>query len=66
MNITVNGNSQNVISEISVEDLLVELGYKNDFVAVAVNQSCVPRSNFKTHRIHAHDDIEILAPMSGG
>ena len=66
MNITVNGKAEITQEGISVSDLLTSLGYNNGFVAVAINQDCVPRSQFSETTLKGADDIEILAPMSGG
>ncbi|SMF20283.1 sulfur carrier protein ThiS [Pseudobacteriovorax antillogorgiicola] len=66
MNIMVNGKAKTIDQETNVSGLLEALGYKNPFVAVAINHQCVPRSSFATTEIKNNDDIEILAPMSGG
>lgn len=66
MKVTVNGKTEQLVHTCSVEKFLQDLGYKNSFIAVAVNQNHIPRSQFSEHVIEAGDDIEILAPMSGG
>ena len=66
MRITVNGNEINVDNQVTVQNLLHQLGYQDPFVAVAINRTCVPRSQFEKHQIHSQDHVEILAPMSGG
>lgn len=64
--IHINGKASHFVESLTLEELLHELGYKDHFVAVAVNSECVLRKNYATHIIHASDEIEILAPMAGG
>jgi sulfur carrier protein len=66
MNITVNGEKKELPKSCSVSELLDALELKNAFVAVAINNSCVSRSQYNETRIHNNDKIEILAPMAGG
>ena len=66
MKVTVNGQEHNLDSELSIAALLSHLGYKNSFVAVAINKNCIPRSKFEETTLTPSDQIEILAPMSGG
>ncbi len=64
--ILVNGEPQEVGLNVSVDGLLVSLGYGGKAVAVAVNRDFVPRSSYPQTRIQEGDEIEILAPMQGG
>lgn len=66
MEITVNGQSMALETQIPVTKLLEVLGYQNGFVAVAINQQCVPRSHYDQQTVQSGDRIEILAPMAGG
>ena len=66
MNITVNGERKELPESCNVSDLLDALELKNAFVAVAINNSCIGRSQYDETRIHNNDKIEILAPMAGG
>lgn len=66
MQVTINGNPTVLKESLSVEDLLLSLGYKDHFVAVAVNSECIRRSTYRSHLIKVADEIEILAPMAGG
>lgn len=64
--IQVNGKEIKLEKKFSITDLLSFLGYKNHFVAVAVNGECVAKSNFNEVIIKEGDKLEILAPMVGG
>ncbi len=66
MNIRVNGKPVRLEKPLNIDQLLVFLGYQNRFVAVARNQVSVPKSTYQNTFVHTDDDIEILAPMSGG
>ncbi len=66
MKIILNGQSQTLDQQISLEQLLEQHGYSGKTVAVAVNKNFVPKSSYATHMINEQDDIEIVAPMQGG
>lgn len=53
-------------SVATVSDVLAELGYVDQFVAVALNRTCVRRGDFTTTPVQQGDEVEILAPMAGG
>ena len=66
MLIRINGQQHNLLGPVNIQSLLEDLGYRSQFVAVAVNSHCIPRLKFVDFTIHANDEIEILAPMAGG
>ena len=66
MQVRVNGQSRRLNGPVTIQGLLEELGYRNQFVAVALNQHCVPVQQFQDKHIQDQDEIEILAPMAGG
>jgi sulfur carrier protein len=66
MNITVNGEKKELSEKCNVLALLDTLELTNAFVAVAINNSCVSRSQYEETCIKENDKVEILAPMVGG
>jgi sulfur carrier protein len=34
--------------------------------AVAVNRIFVPKNQYLVHRLHEHDEVEIITPVTGG
>ena len=67
LTLKINGESVQLPRErATVSELLAELGYAKGFVAVALNRTCVRRSEFATTPVNAGDEVEILAPMAGG
>jgi thiamine biosynthesis protein ThiS len=66
MTITLNGAPRELPGPLTVAELLRLLGYAGQAVAVARNQTFVPRSAHATTTLAAGDDVEIVAPMPGG
>ncbi len=64
--ITVNGNRQSFDSELTVSDLLEQLGAPKGAVAVEVNQAIIPRSAHELHRLEDGDVIEVVTFVGGG
>lgn len=66
MTITVNGRPLEVAEGLSVEALLVHLGVRREFTAVAVNREVTPRSAHPATALREGDRVEIVRPMGGG
>ena len=66
MKIVVNGRDMDVADGLSVEALLVELGVKREYTAVAVNRDITPRSAYAATVLRPDDKVEIVRPMGGG
>ena len=75
MRIHVNGESTELngaVSEpastesVSLESVLVALGYRGRKVAVAVNETFVPRAGWRERIIESGDRLDIVAPIQGG
>jgi sulfur carrier protein len=65
MKITINGHAREVMAE-KLEQALDELGYRDSFVATAVNGEFVAKSARPDKQLLDGDRIEIVAPMQGG
>jgi sulfur carrier protein len=66
MQLSVNGVDQEVPAGTSVADLLDTLRVGLEGVAVAVNQTVVPRIDHPDHMLAPRDDIEIIQAVGGG
>jgi sulfur carrier protein len=66
MQVRINGQFRQLSGPTSIESLLQELGYRDHFVAVALNQQCIPKQQFQDKLVTDQDEVEILAPMAGG
>lgn len=64
--ITVNGKRRTLVAELSLQDLLQDLGMTEGRIAVEVNGNIVPRSQFSSQRISNLDSIEIVQAIGGG
>ena len=65
MVLIVNGQNSSVAAA-TVQALLVELGYDEALVAVAVNQDVVRRKDWSATTLADGDRVEILTPRQGG
>ena len=64
--ITVNGKTSTLEAELSLQDLLQDLGMTKGRIAVELNGNIVPRSHFSSQRISNLDSIEIVQAIGGG
>lgn len=65
MRITVNQVTYDLPSQSMVADALNLVNAKPPF-AVAVNLSFVPKSQYAKHALHENDQMEVIAPVTGG
>ena len=66
MHIAINGAVREVQLNCTVAELIVHLGLNPAGVAVAVNQTVVPRSNRTDHALQPQDRVEIIQAVGGG
>ena len=58
--ISVNGKTRTLETELSLQDLLQDLGMTTGRIAVELNGNIVPRSQFSSQLISNLDSIEIV------
>jgi sulfur carrier protein len=68
MEITVNGKKSTSSTGATVADVVRECGIAEDAtgVAVAVNDTVVPRGQWRARRLAAGDVVEIIRAVQGG
>ena len=66
MKVVVNGSSQDYADAASVADVVATLAQKPRGIAVAVNGSVVPRSEWAAHQLNDGDSVEVLTAVGGG
>lgn len=67
MNIFVNGKETSLEEDsINALSLMNKLGYTSPYVALAINETFVPKSDWESYNIKTMDRIEVLSPMAGG
>ena len=66
MQITINGQSREVVDQLTVAELLQHLDVSARHVAVEVNQELVPRGRHPEFRLSAGDRLEVVTLVGGG
>jgi len=62
MQILLNGESQEIKEEITLDDLVGS--YSG--IAVAINENVIPQENWGKWKIQQNDRVEVIAPFQGG
>jgi thiamine biosynthesis protein ThiS len=66
MEIFVNGEKQQVAENYKIINLIQDLKLENKRLAVEVNLTIIPRSQFETYLLSVGDKIEIIQAIGGG
>ena len=66
MNIKLNGNDTRIEENCTVQQLITELNLGDERIAVEVNTTIVPRSQFTAHQLQKNDCVEIINAVGGG
>ena len=66
MQITINGEEKNFEAPLNLYDALAQEGVVEMMIAVARNNTIVPKQNWATTDLTDGDLIEIVSPMQGG
>ncbi len=66
MKIILNGEEKEVKKDITIQELIKELGIKAPNYAVAVGMEVIPKSEYKTYRLKEGDKVEIVTFVGGG
>ena len=66
MIISVNKKDIEVDDNITIESMLIFLEIKTEFIAVEVNSTIIPRSEFASHMLSENDKITIINAVGGG
>lgn len=64
--ITLNENILAIEQNLSLKQILENMHYNDQSVAVAINRTFIPRNQHAAKIIQPGDNIEIVAPMQGG
>ena len=66
MQIVINGQTQQVASSISLQELIQSLDLKADRVAVELNRQIVRRDRWQETQLRDQDRLEIVHFVGGG
>jgi sulfur carrier protein len=64
--ILVNGEKISLPEDLSIEGLIVHLGYQNQRIAIEINESIIPKSNHSSFLLQDLDKVEIINAVGGG
>ncbi len=66
MKVIINGENRNIDEDITVLNLLKELGIEEKTMAAAINMEVVKKENWENTKISEGDKIEFLHFVGGG
>ncbi len=66
MKIFLNGELFDISINANVDDLLNKFDYKNKKIAVEINKSIIPKSDYLSCKLQEGDNIEIITAIGGG
>jgi sulfur carrier protein len=66
MEIILNGQATQITANYTVGQLVSELFPSGKGIAVAINQSVVPKSDWPAHRLSPNDQITLITATQGG
>jgi sulfur carrier protein len=66
LTISLNGEKVNLSEPLTINDLLAEKEYQNEKVALAINGSFVPRSQYGETIINDSDEVDVIQAVGGG
>ncbi|MBW5291354.1 MAG: Sulfur carrier protein ThiS [Candidatus Ruthia sp. Asou_11_S2] len=66
MTLTLNGESLKVAENLNAHDLIVQLGYENQRIALEVNEVIIPKSQHTKFTLNEGDICEIIKAVGGG
>ena len=66
MEILVNSKKISLPDDSNIEDLIVHLGYQNQRIAIEINESIIPKSNYSSFLLKDLDKVEVINAVGGG
>lgn len=66
MTLILNGESLEVANGLNAHDLIVQLGYENQRIALEVNEAIIPKSKHAKFILNEGDICEIIKAVGGG
>lgn len=66
MKIRLNGEVKTVTNDITIRNLIEQMGLTGQRYAVEVNEAIVPRSKHELYTLNEQDKVEIVQAIGGG
>ena len=64
--VSINGEKRALPKGCTINEMLLSLGFEGEWLGVAVNMTFVPKEAFETTTLKEGDEVDVLAPISGG
>ena len=64
--VSVNGETKTFSKGITIKEMLKQLNFHDKWLGVAVNKEFVPKGAFEKTALKSGDEVDVLAPVSGG
>ena len=66
MNLVVNGENLKIDKHSNAQDLITQLGYQDQRIALEINKVIIPKSKHTKFNLNDGDKIEIIKAVGGG
>ncbi|MBT4923598.1 MAG: sulfur carrier protein ThiS [Candidatus Thioglobus sp.] len=66
MNLVVNGENLEIDKHSNAQDLITQLGYQDQRIALEINKVIIPKSKHSKFNLNDGDKIEIIKAVGGG
>ncbi len=66
MTFTLNGKLLKMADNLNAYDLIIQLGYEDQRIALEINETIIPKSQHATFTLNEGDIIEIIKAVGGG
>lgn len=66
INISLNNEPKKIAHETLLSDAIIQWGFGDIKIAVAINSEFVPRSTYTHRQLQEGDHIDIVKPVGGG
>ena len=66
MNLMVNGENLEIDKHLNAQDLITQLGYQDQRIALEINKVIIPKSKHTKFNLNDGDKIEVIKAVGGG
>jgi len=66
MKVLINGQQNNINNNLTVKQLVIDLGYGEKRFALEINGQVIPKSEYAKKIIFENDRLEIISAVGGG
>ena len=66
MNISINKEMMSLTEKTTIAGMLKKLDIQREYIAVEINMTIIPKSEFDNHQLKDNDKVEIIRAVGGG